>query len=193
MKGLFLAGLSFAVVYAGSRVEGPTRSEVIQQMDDYYQAQFANLELTEKGMFGTSRIESSSIRSHGRDGGDPGYRSKEWSTAVSIWGNHGKPLNAEKIEQRYSRLPNRSAIADKLGTSETGQYEAFVRNAAKKFSTGFKRPAFLELGHRYFEARPIRLSNRKCLSCHTDSRLNDPVAVIVYTMSPAAPPKSPPP
>src|SRR6185503_2205305 len=169
MKGLFLAGLGIAVVSGATSLSGPTRSEVVQQMDDYYQAQFANLELTEKGMFGTSRVESSQIRNHGRDGGDPGYKAKEWSTAVSIWGNHGKPLDPEKIERRYSRLPNRSAIDDKSGANDGAQYEAFIRKAAKKFSTGFKKPTSLELGSRYFEARPILLSNRKCLSCHSSS------------------------
>ena len=193
MKGLFLAGLSFAVVYAGSVMGEPTRSEVIQQMDDYYQAQFADLELTNKGMFGTSRIESSDIRNHGRQGGDPGYSAKEWSTAVTIWGNRGKPLDAQKMERRYSRLPNRSAATDRMEVGDAEELESFVRNSAKKFSARLKKPTSLELGTRYFEARPILLSNRKCLSCHSSSRLNDPIAVIVYSVSPAAAPKSPPP
>ena len=34
------------------------------------------------------------------------------------------------------------------------------------------------------EVRPVRLSKKECLSCHPGMKLNDPVALIVYSTAP---------
>ncbi|MBC8064850.1 MAG: hypothetical protein H7Y17_08475, partial [Chlorobia bacterium] len=85
---------------------GDVRYEVIDLADRYYQAQFVDAELTKKGIFGTSRVESSKINGHGRKGGDPSYSRKDVVTMIAIYGNKGRRIDPKTIELRYNRLQN---------------------------------------------------------------------------------------
>lgn len=151
-------------------------------MDAYYQNQFADLELVKAGMFGTSRVERSEIEHHRRQSGDPGYGSENWVSTVSLFGCKGKPLNAASLSSRYHRLPNgESAVAPQDFPHID---ESVLASAVKRFASPKAKPLVIRRKGVFAEIRPVRLSKPECVSCHSGSKLGDPVAMMVYVVSP---------
>lgn len=155
---------------------------LVEASDAYYQSQFANLEFIKMGKFGTSRVEISQINAHGRDGGDPAYRSKAWYSSVSIYGSHGKPLTPKTLSRRYSRFANGESV---IAPKEFPQFatDKVLADAIMRFSSAKAEPLVIRRKSAYAEIRPVRLSKSECLKCHTDMKLGDPVALMVYVVS----------
>ena len=170
-----------------------SRSALIDQMHAYYVKQFDNLKMVKDGLFGTSRIESSKIKEHYRDGGDPGLQSKEWFNIVQIYGNHGNPLQSEKLELRYSRTPNglpagykEAELVPKDPAEAQKQTRAkarLIETAVKRWASGKIGPWGAQFGGIYMQVRPLQLDKSECLDCHRGMKLGDPVAAMVYTVA----------
>lgn len=181
-----LAGASILVAQR-SRVrqqDEPVKSakELADRMDAYYQSQFADLTLAKKGIFGMSRIEMSKIDGHTRTGGDGGYDVPGYSTAVTIYGNHGGKL-AENAEDRFHRLPGGVHPGEYLAplTVPTDEYNRFVKSAIAKVNNG-KNGAEFTAGAWTVFARPVRLTKKECLSCHKSAKPGDAVALILFAV-----------
>ena len=157
--------------------------EIVDRMHRYYVSAFENLEMNQSGKFGTSRVEMSQIGNHVRHGGDPAYGNKDWLSAVTIYGNKGKTLNAKTIELRYTRMPNGSRSNP---TAKLPNTLEFVAKAVKVFADPNRTSLVMNHGAAYFEARPIRMTKKECLSCHTEQKLSDPVAIMLYFVEPKA-------
>jgi hypothetical protein len=191
-KGLLIVSALVLASAITAQSGNGERTALIDKMHAYYVKQFDDLKMTKEGVFGTSRIESSKIKNHDRSGGDPGYQSKDWYNTVQIYGSHGKPLVAGKTEFRYNRLPNGLPYGYKevdmaYRTPSESRAMASVKaglidTAVKRWASGNHSPCGATYGHVYMEARPILMDKKECLSCHTGMKLNQPVAVMVYTV-----------
>ncbi|GEM_PF-6805207 len=156
--------------------------DVVTAMDAYYQSQFADLELAKAGIFGTSRVESSEIGHHRRQGGDPGYRSEAWVTTVSLFGCRGESLKAATLSNRYRRLPNGTSAVEPEDFPKID--EGVLASAVKRFASTKAKPLVIRKKDVFVEIRPVRLSKRECLSCHSWAKVGDPVALMLYVVSP---------
>lgn len=156
------------------------RVEVIDLADRYYQSQFADTELTKKGVFGTSRVESSRIKGHGKKGGDPSYERRDVITTISIYGNQGKKLNANTLERRYNRFQNGVPAGDLTRQPKASEIDDFVKKAASQSLSGGSGPFTTEYGTWLLQVRRINLSKPECLPCHEGMKQGDAVALIAY-------------
>ena len=182
------AALSLWVV-VGAVGPGASKSEkLVDKMHDHYVERFNDLEATKRGVFGASRVESDNINSHHKPGGDPGYDPEGFQTTVAIFGAHGKPLTTSNLSLRFSRhpgpvknderLPAPPARKDNRSELDKG------KGVVKKWAKDGGKPVTAKEGETLWEARPIRLTKKECVSCHAGMKLNDPVAVIVYRVTP---------
>lgn len=155
------------------------RKQIVDEMHQYYKSQFEDLTLAKQGTFGTSRIESSKIDGHHREGGDPGYRSHDWVTVVTIYGNKGAALDPKTLESRYHRTANGNAASPPIKRLDETR---FLAEAISKFKNIKVNSHSTTLDGAYYEARPIRLTKSECLSCHAGMRKNEAVAIMLYTV-----------
>lgn len=162
------------------------RAKLVQEIDDYYQRLFRDIEPTKDGSFGITRITSGTIKSHTRDGGDPGSTNTEFSNHIAIYGNHGNPLDPETIELRYRRFTNGIPMnkAAMPSGKRTMTNEEIVFAAIKSYISGKKGPFIHKFGPLQVEARFVTLSKPECVNCHVGMKKNDPVAVMLYTTVP---------
>jgi hypothetical protein len=159
---------------------GDVRRDVIDLMDHYYQAQFADLEMIKEGQFGTSRVETSSIKNHSRKGGDPGYR-HDYANEVMIFGNGGKRLNASTIVRRYHRYRNGSRQGQpQVPAAPHQEIDPLIKLAVRESAIGRPGPFVKDANGWLLEARRINLSKKECLSCHKGMKQGEPVGLIVY-------------
>lgn len=179
--GIFLAALPALSV-------GESRATVINDMHKHYLARFDDLSMVKNGDFGISRVESSKLKAHLRSKGVPHYNDDNWLNSVVIFGNHGKPLDPKTIESRYSRAP--SATKAHLKPDYTGwdgiadAQIKLVKGAVEAWNKGDVTAKSVNHGKTYLEVRPIKLSKKECLSCHSGMKVGTPVAAIVYRMTP---------
>ncbi|MBL8064487.1 MAG: hypothetical protein JNM34_01385 [Chthonomonadaceae bacterium] len=179
--------LAFALLGLASHIP-PSATKLIDATHSYFQSQFDNLELTRSGKFGMSRIEVSSIGSHVRSGKDPSYSNKEYATSFRIFGSSGHPLSPETVALRYSRFPGGGHSDDSLasrswaipGFDEGKKIKTIVAGLAKGVSWPVQGPKSKLI----WQARPIVLSKKECLSCHSGLLVGDPVAIAVYVLNP---------
>ena len=88
----------------------------------------------------------------------------------------GKPLQSGNLKI-HREVGN---FAKQLKQSEQQEVVAFAEAALPQFNTNdFVKG---KVYGRDAEARPLRLSKKECLKCHTDSKLGDPLAVMVYAV-----------
>lgn len=145
-----------------------------------FKALFEDMALVDQGLLGVSRVETLGLDAHG--GGRPNSawgRSKDWHTSVQIFGAKGAPLTADNLTLRYHNW---------LGTGPSMRGSSIksldlAKLAVQKLAAGEKGPFVAESGNIEMDLRPIRLTNKACLSCHKGMKLNDPVALLaVWTM-----------
>lgn len=184
---LFFA-VTLAIGLSANPVEKDPRKKLIDTMHQYYVGQFDNLDMTKDGYFGVSRIESSLIRNHSRSGGDPGYKSDGFSTAVQIYGNHGKSMTLENVSLRFSRYPGSPPSGYRLPLTESASirkvYNGLIVDSVKSFAKGNLAPLVKSVDTTVMEARPLTITKPECLSCHTEVKKGGAVAIIVYTTTP---------
>lgn len=158
-----------------------TETELIDRMHAYYQSQFDNLEMVKSGLFGTARIETSKIKGHLRQGGDPGYDPPGFTTYVSIFGNHGSRIDPSTISNRYHRLqgPERVRIQER---PDPKKVEELLAKAAEAASKGKKSALSVRSNGWRIEIRPIVLSKPECLKCHAPLKQRDAVALAMYSV-----------
>lgn len=181
-------GVSLAIGLSASTPDERSRKELVDAMHNYYVSQFENLTMTKEGVFGTGRVEQSKITNHVREGGDPGYARRDWMNSVTIYGNHGRPLKPGQVTQRYSRFTNGSPGSNEFTASDARligkAHKEIVAEATKAYSSGRVGNLTKKAGSTFLEARPIRLTKKECFPCHEGMKKNDPVAIMVYTMTP---------
>lgn len=83
--------------------------------------------------------------------------------------------------------------SDRIGLSRRGRigevYET-DRGAAEELGRAALKTGMNQhqvIGDKEFRTRTITLSNTKCLACHTESKLGDPAAIMVYSSQPVRP------
>ncbi|MBX7134311.1 MAG: hypothetical protein K1X67_16685 [Fimbriimonadaceae bacterium] len=173
---------AFASIVISPQKDFATAEMLVKASDTFYQGQFANLKLAQMGKFGVSRIESSQIKTHSNLSVDPAVRSKTWMSSVQIFGSHGKPLDVRMLSRRYYRSPTTLA-AIKPKSVPNFASDAILADAIRRFSLPNTKPVVMRRDSFYSEIRPVRLSKPECLKCHTDMKLGDPVALMVYVVS----------
>ena len=180
-------GIACSAAFSGQQ-KPESREQLLDRMHVYYVKQFEDLEAVKRGEFGVSRIEKNDIKKHARRGGDPGLASRDWSNVVEIYGNHGMPLIPGEVTQRYSRFPNRvysgtnTAPYDMKAATEARL--ELVNTAVKSWRNPEPKPIGKSIGTLRLEARPILLTRKECLSCHKGMKLNQPVALMLYSVVP---------
>lgn len=145
-----------------------------------YQETFDDLSLIGDNRFGISRLESTEIAKHEVrakskvEGYDFGY-------SLSIYGNKGERLNADTMKRRYHRLQYPSfgiAIAD----ADRPKIPAHRKEFTQQLLRGKNPSGVLKVGDVVYVLRPVRLSKKECLSCHTANKLNDPIAIMEFVV-----------
>jgi hypothetical protein len=101
-----------------------------------------------------------------------------WREWVFLAGNKTKPLHAENIKISIGK--GWGAILGKIDYPENDDALALAKEA-------LRRPAGKAVaakGKWHWEARTVRIGDARCLSCHSKSKLGDPVGVLVYALHP---------
>jgi len=162
--------------------------EIVSELDAHYQARFLDLSGIERGMFGRSRIEASSIKKHG------GYQAQfprineSYWYAIQLFGNEGKPLRFGDLQNRlhlsYWRTPESLETERGRRWQKLEAFDLTLKEAIARFSDPKAKPIVVMRDAVRWELRPVRLSKKECLSCHGDSKLGDPIAVMAYGTAP---------
>lgn len=160
------AMITAAIKQVGSET---ARVRIVEEVHRKLQSQFDDLKNLDKG-FGVSRIEINKVLRH-PIGSPGGYDEDGWRVGIGIYGNDGKPLDAAKLKLKYTRFGAESAVR---------VVENPAADALKKFAKGQTEPYVWRRGDMVVEARFFRLTDKKCLGCHTGMKLNDPVAIGIY-------------
>lgn len=145
-----------------------------------YQETFDDLSLIGENRFGISRLESTDIVKHAVrakskvEGYDFGY-------SLTIYGNKGDMLNADTMKRRYHRLqlPSFSVV---IPDADRPKIPAHRLEFTKQLLRGKNPSGVLKVGNVVYVLRPIRLSKKECLNCHTSNRLNDPIAIMEFVV-----------
>ncbi|HRF61066.1 MAG TPA: hypothetical protein PLH94_14270 [Fimbriimonadaceae bacterium] len=168
---ILLVALPLALIGAAATQPGSesARSQIVEEIHTKLQDQFNDLTDLDRG-FGVTRIETNQITRH-PVGNAGGYQVDGWTTGIQIFGNDGKRLDAAKIKSKFVRFGGGSA-AKVVANPAT--------EALKKLAKGEKEPFVWRRGDAVVEARFFRLTEKKCLGCHADMKLGDPVAIGIY-------------
>ncbi len=145
-----------------------------------YQETFDDLSLIGENLFGVNRSETSKIERH-----IVRARSKvkgyDFSFSLTIFGNKGMPLNADSMENRYSRWADPS-FTMAMSQSDRPKIPAHRKEFTKQLLSGKNPSGVLKVGNVVYVLRPVRLSKKECLSCHTANKLNDPIAIMEFVV-----------
>ncbi len=155
----------------------------VERLDAAYQKDFADLRLARKGIFGLGRVEGGTLKNHIRRTTEAKTGRKELMATVAIFGTRGKELQPESLELRYSRWPGPVGKIEGTAPSKAAVAE-LLASSARKAIVGDEGPFVRTSKNWRMEVRPVRLSTRECLSCHNELQLDDPVALILYTVYP---------
>lgn len=169
--------IALILLSLGIRTDDPVA--IVDKAHAYFVEQFENLAPTKFGRFGTSRIETTKIKGHFREGGVPAKASGP-SFTVTIYGNRGKPIDS-KLEKRYSMW--RQSTAKDSPLPNTTVDKITLLRAFNEFNKKNVNKYVVLSRTDYVDIRPIRLSKRECLNCHTGMRQGDIVALSVYAVA----------
>lgn len=133
--------------------------------------------------FGMSRLPM--IQGHGlvRDAASMGdtrqvreiLRGSNLEIAILGFGNGTSPMSQENFEQKYFAW-NKHQLKPEITTK-------FIKDSYASIVKG--TPAFKRLGDWEVQSRLVRLNKKECLNCHTENKLNDPVAIFAFATRPA--------
>lgn len=107
-------------------------------------------------------------------------------TYKRVWGfgNGPKPLTADNLQLKMQQY----SWPDHDVTNENALKDSATEFAVQSFSKLLDgQIPSMNLNGWDFEARIMRLTDRACLSCHTENKLGDPVAVFVFATKPKSP------
>jgi hypothetical protein len=115
---------------------------------------------------------------------------KDWRYAVTIFGRRGKPLSEGELQQTGGTVgPEYAQPRGSTGAVTSGRYSdgstpnpkvSDLLPIAKSHLAGGGSTATID--DWTIEARTVHLSKPECLNCHKGSKLNDPIAVLVYNI-----------
>lgn len=189
MKALIYTGIIASAAAAAVVVvrQSDPRKPLIQQMDNYYQELFADLELAFRGDVGVSRMLKTALRH------DPfrpelakKFDSDRYEATVEVFGDKTTPPRPDTIKSSVSAIATRnpSGLVRMNSAVSAPNTKDLARDALEQAQSGDFTPVIRRSGQIISEARFIRLSKEGCLKCHSGMKLDDPVAVIVYTTRP---------
>ncbi|MBX3096902.1 MAG: hypothetical protein KF812_08570 [Fimbriimonadaceae bacterium] len=123
-----------------------------------------------------------------------GERDTEFGLERVEWENIGPhPLYYSLVSfgnatERFDPNTWRSVMINDEGDVESAdldkkEWDEPVAKASKHFLQGRDLPVRWESSQGYFEARPVRLNLPSCLNCHTESKVGDIAAILVYNMT----------
>lgn len=101
-----------------------------------------------------------------------------WREWVFLMGSKTKPTTVENL--KYLTGKGWGAILGKLNYPEEADALAMAKEALMRPNGKVVRPR----GKWYWEARTVKIGDARCLSCHTQSKVGDPVGVLVYALYP---------
>ncbi|MBS1722126.1 MAG: hypothetical protein JSS66_03855 [Armatimonadetes bacterium] len=168
------------LVLGGLLLDKP--ASLVDPLHKQYVELFEDLSLTERGQFGVTRVGSDQINAHSSKVKNLNDRDYEFN--VSIFGNHGKPLDAKRLEFRYTRNVNYFAQRPGRHVPAPREVGTATKALAAKLVSKRATRVVAQNGDLYMEARPILLSKIECLSCHSGAKLGSMVAVMVYQFAP---------
>ncbi len=101
-----------------------------------------------------------------------------WREWVFLMGSKTKPTTVENM--KYHTGKGWGAILGKIEYPEETDALDLAKDALTRSSGKVLRPR----GKWYWEARVVKIGDARCLGCHTQSKVGDPVGVLVYALYP---------
>ena len=85
-------------------------------------------------------------------------------------------------ENMTLKLADHWYSSSRAGKDQNAKMLEFAKQSLVKFERG--ETPYLKMKEWDVQARVMRLNDKACMNCHTESKLNDPVAVFVFATKP---------